>query len=237
MYQTLGFTVFHSCQTNAVVVNFGMQSRVQPLTPRSRRMVMISRYLHVCNAGRQLMWTVLYESLMPIRYYNHRQHQLCFMSLNEPKTLDSFSRLADWTGASRQPFTTRMRVVLVTAVLAAVVQRASSETFEYVIIGGGTCGLLLANRLSADPTVTVAVIEPGNDVRNNPNVTIIADWTKSQNSAIDWQYQSVPQPAAGNRTLTYHAGKAIGGTSTINGKYTLHVKGPWGANCVPLNQG
>lgn len=126
-----------------------------------------------------------------------------------------------------------MRVVLATAVLAAVLQRASSETFEYVIIGGGTCGLLLANRLSADPSVTVAVIEPGNDVRNNPNVTIIPDWTKSQNSAIDWQYQSVPQPAAGNRTLTYHAGKAIGGTSTINGKYTLHVKGPWGADCVP----
>ncbi|KAI0433949.1 GMC oxidoreductase [Xylaria sp. FL1042] len=91
------------------------------------------------------------------------------------------------------------------------------EEFDYIIAGAGTCGLVLANRLSADPTVRVAVIEPGEDVRNNINVTDPALFTVPYGTSIDWQYSTTPQPAAGNRSIPFHAGKAIGGTSTING--------------------
>ena len=94
----------------------------------------------------------------------------------------------------------------------------SCQGYDYVIAGAGTCGLLLANRLSADPDVTVALIEPGGDVRGNPNVTVITQWLSNQGSSIDWQYTSAPQANAGNQSLVYAAGKAIGGTSTINGK-------------------
>ncbi|TGJ81798.1 hypothetical protein E0Z10_g6978 [Xylaria hypoxylon] len=80
-----------------------------------------------------------------------------------------------------------------------------------------TCGLVLANRLSADPKIRVAVIEPGEDVRDNVNVTDPALFTVPFGTSIDWQYSTTPQPAAGNRTIPWHAGKAIGGTSTING--------------------
>lgn len=91
--------------------------------------------------------------------------------------------------------------------------------FDYIIAGGGTSGLLLANRLSADPKTTVAVIEPGSDVRTNPNVTD-PDNTIYQlafNTPIDWAYPTTPQLGAGGRTLELHSGKALGGTSTING--------------------
>ncbi|KUI64913.1 Pyranose dehydrogenase 1 [Cytospora mali] len=89
--------------------------------------------------------------------------------------------------------------------------------FDYVVVGGGTCGLLVANRLSEDPNTTVVVIEPGQDARNNPNVTDPANFLVPFNTPIDWAYPTISQPGAANRSLTFHSGKAIGGTSTING--------------------
>lgn len=124
-----------------------------------------------------------------------------------------------------------MVVLRVTAILATVLlQLAWAEhMFDYVIVGGGTCGLLLAKRLSEDSNNQVAVIEPGGDVRNNPAVTVISSWTENQDSPIDWDYKSVAQQHADNRVLTYHAGKAIGGTSTMNGKYCPRELAPAGA--------
>lgn len=97
------------------------------------------------------------------------------------------------------------------------------ETFDYVIAGAGTCGLVLANRLSEDPSVRVAVIEVGDDVRNNPNVTSVTGFGTALNTPIAWQYHTVPQPGAANKSIAYHGGKAIGGTSTINGKFLPSV--------------
>jgi choline dehydrogenase len=107
------------------------------------------------------------------------------------------------------------RLVLLIAIIEAKV--TSALKFDYVIVGGGTCGLLVANRLSEDPNTTVAVIEPGQDVRNNPNVTDPDNFTVPFDTPIDWAYPTVAQSGAANRSLTLHSGKAIGGTSTING--------------------
>jgi len=101
---------------------------------------------------------------------------------------------------------------------ATVAQTAPS--YDYVIVGGGTCGLVLANRLSEDPGITVAVIEAGGDERNNPNVTRVGQFGLGLNTRIDWQYPTEPQTYADNRTLVYNAGKALGGTSTINGSFS-----------------
>ena len=95
---------------------------------------------------------------------------------------------------------------------------ANCNSFDYVIIGGGTSGLVIANRLSEDPSVTVAVIEAGPDVRDYPNVTRIDNHDLSFiNASIDWQYYSVPQDGLGGRSLFYHSGRALGGSSDING--------------------
>ena len=102
-------------------------------------------------------------------------------------------------------------------VLANVKAAANEDSFDFVIVGGGTSGLVLANRLSENPIVTVAVIEAGDSVLHNPNVTQIENFFASLDSPIDWLYESQPQQYTGNRKLPYYAGKALGGTSTING--------------------
>ena len=93
---------------------------------------------------------------------------------------------------------------------------ARCETFDYVFAGAGTAALVIANRLTEDPGVRVALIEAGGDERDNPDVY------NALETPITWRYDSVPQPHAANRSITYYGGKAIGGSSNINGMYT-HV--------------
>lgn len=64
---------------------------------------------------------------------------------------------------------------------------------DYVIIGGGTAGLVLASRLSEDPSLTVVVLEAGKDMIQDPRVNIPALWTSLMGSDVDWQYQTSPQ--------------------------------------------
>ncbi|KAK4498807.1 hypothetical protein PRZ48_009317 [Zasmidium cellare] len=94
---------------------------------------------------------------------------------------------------------------------------ARQDAYDYVIVGGGTCGLVLANRLTEDPNVTVAVVEAGASVKDSYNVTQIENFFVNYGTSIDWAYPSVPQEYSNGRVLTYNAGKALGGSSTING--------------------
>lgn len=88
-----------------------------------------------------------------------------------------------------------------------------------MIVGGGTAGLVIANRLSEDTYASVAVIEAGDLVWNNTNVTSVTGYGAAFGTEIDWQYESSPQTYALNESQTLRAGKALGGTSTINGEF------------------
>ncbi|KAI6557271.1 hypothetical protein MCOR03_005899 [Pyricularia oryzae] len=92
-----------------------------------------------------------------------------------------------------------------------------AETFDYVVVGAGTAGLVIANRLSENSAVTVAVIEPGGDERENPQVKSASSFLQAFNTRVDWNYRTVNQPFVNNRPQQYHQGKGIGGTSIING--------------------
>lgn len=102
--------------------------------------------------------------------------------------------------------------------IAALLSLASAtDVADYIIVGAGTSGLALANRLSQNGDITVALVDPGADERNNSVVKDPAAWLKLLGSHVDWGYSSIPQVNASGRVLGYNAGKGIGGTSLING--------------------
>jgi choline dehydrogenase len=92
-----------------------------------------------------------------------------------------------------------------------------NDTFDYVIAGGGTAGCVLANRLSADADVTVALIEAG-PPDDDPAIHVPAMVAKAiGNPRQSWGYQTVPQRAVANRVLPVPRGRVLGGCSSING--------------------
>lgn len=103
--------------------------------------------------------------------------------------------------------------------VAAKEHDGTPARYDFIIVGGGTSGLVVANRLSEKPDITVAVIEAGDSVFNNPNVTAATGYGLAFGSDIDWAYQTEHQTYADGQRQTMRAGKAVGGTSTINGNW------------------
>ncbi|KAI0964790.1 hypothetical protein F4678DRAFT_468200 [Xylaria arbuscula] len=95
---------------------------------------------------------------------------------------------------------------------------ASQRSPDYIIVGGGTAGLVVANRLSEDPNIQVLVLEAGKDLSLDPRVNIPALWTSLMGSDADWQYQTFPQQGLQNRSIRQPQGKSLGGSSAINGQ-------------------
>jgi len=117
--------------------------------------------------------------------------------------------------------------VALTALLFTLTSSKSTSNntyFDYVILGGGTAGLVVASRLSENPHITVAVIEAGDFERNNPNVTNPSILSLAKNTRVDWEYKGEPQIFADNRSLVWSAGKGVGGSSLINGKLRAHLR-------------
>jgi len=98
-----------------------------------------------------------------------------------------------------------------------------TDRFDYIVIGAGSAGCVLANRLSADGTTTVALLEAGG--RDwNPWIHIPVGYFKTiHNPATDWCYVTEPDPGLNGRSLKWPRGKVLGGSSAING--LLYVRG------------
>jgi choline dehydrogenase len=97
-----------------------------------------------------------------------------------------------------------------------------SESHDYVIVGAGSAGCVLANRLSEDPSNTVLLLEAGGSDRH-PNVMIPAAFAKQFKTRLDWAFESEPEPGCDNRSLFVPRGKALGGSSSMNAM--LYVRG------------
>lgn len=73
-------------------------------------------------------------------------------------------------------------------------QSITEKSFDYIIVGGGTAGLVLANRLTADPVVAILVIEAGSDRLSDPKITTPGLLTLTYNDPqYDWSFNTVPQ--------------------------------------------
>ena len=88
--------------------------------------------------------------------------------------------------------------------------------FDYVIVGGGSAGCVLANRLSADPGTTVALLEAGGDGTAALLRVPVAAAATLRTGWFNWRFESVPQPGLNGRTVYQPRGKALGGSSAIN---------------------
>ncbi|KAI4722227.1 choline dehydrogenase [Aureobasidium sp. EXF-10727] len=104
---------------------------------------------------------------------------------------------------------------------AAYASPLNSFEYDYVIVGGGTAGCVLANRLSAIPSISVALVEAGPTVFNDSRVYVPNPAGPAWGTELDWNYTTIPQVYANNSILQYHAGRDVGGTSTINGMVYL----------------
>lgn len=94
--------------------------------------------------------------------------------------------------------------------------------YDYVIVGGGTAGLVLAERLSEDPSLRVAVIEAGTYYQvSNPVLSttpagdsfFVGSSPSDTNPLVDWNIVTTPQAGANGRRIHYARGKCLGGSS------------------------
>ena len=89
--------------------------------------------------------------------------------------------------------------------------------FDYVIAGGGSAGCALAARLAEDPSVSVCIVEAGGKGKDLFIRMPAGNGFVFGNPKLDWGYQSEPQPGLNGRTIYYARGKALGGSSIVNG--------------------
>ena len=94
--------------------------------------------------------------------------------------------------------------------------------FDYVIIGAGSAGCVLANRLSADPAVRVLLVEAGGQDRSL-SVKIPAAFGNQFHTSIDWEFHTEPEPHVDGRELFIPRGKMLGGSSSMNAM--VYVRG------------
>jgi choline dehydrogenase len=94
--------------------------------------------------------------------------------------------------------------------------------FDYVIVGAGSAGCVLANRLSENPGTSVLLLEAGGR-DDKLEIRIPAAFPKLFKSPLDWAYDTEPQDALGGRKLYWPRGKVVGGTSSIN--IMIYIRG------------
>ncbi len=98
-----------------------------------------------------------------------------------------------------------------------------SEDYDYIIVGAGSAGCVLANRLSEDERNTVLLLEAGDHDRNWSTAIPLAHSASLSNTDILWNYQTAAVPGAANRRFFYPRGKLVGGSGALNGM--LYVRG------------
>ncbi len=94
--------------------------------------------------------------------------------------------------------------------------------YDYIVVGAGSAGCVLANRLTENPNVTVLLLEAGGPDKKQ-EIHIPAAFSKLFKTSMDWAYFTEPQPQAANRQLYWPRGKMLGGSSSLNAM--IYIRG------------
>src|SRR5690348_7413756 len=98
-----------------------------------------------------------------------------------------------------------------------------ASEFDYIIVGAGSAGCVLANRISADGKHTVLLLEAGPKDKNIWIHVPLGYGKLFKEKTVNWMYQTEPEPGLGGRQVFQPRGKVLGGSSSING--LLYVRG------------
>ncbi|MEM7742094.1 MAG: choline dehydrogenase [Pseudomonadota bacterium] len=91
-----------------------------------------------------------------------------------------------------------------------------AQEWDYIVVGAGSAGCVMANRLSAGGNNRVLLLEAGPKDRN-PWIHVPVGYYKTMYSSLSWGYETEPEPELGNRRIAWPRGKTLGGSSAING--------------------